>query len=103
MFDTVTLLITEEITNKNGEAIEQETPLDVAIVLQNVDRAQRDKYHQEGLGRAVRFKVALFGDAYNASQIPYFIYKGVRYSVRDFTMDKTQSACYIEGTSNRGA
>ena len=61
MYDQVTLITISQHKNKNGEYIETETRLDVPIVKQKVTREQRDKYNERGAGRALRFKIQLFG------------------------------------------
>lgn len=102
MFDEVTLITITQTKNKNGEYIETETRLDVPVVMQRVTREQRDKYNERGAGRALRFKVQLYGNSYNQDNTPYFIHEGIKYSVTDFTKDTTGTSYYIEGTSARG-
>lgn len=102
MFDQVDLVTIKTVRNKNGEKIEEETRTPVPIVKQTVKQEMRDAYNQRGLGRAMRFKVQLFGDSYNEINTPYFIYKGIRYSVTDFVPDVTGTSYYIEGTTTRG-
>lgn len=102
MYDQVTLITISQHKNKNGEYIETETRLDVPIVKQKVTRKQRDKYNERGAGRALRFKIQLFGPGYNQDNTPYFIHQGIKYSVTDFTQDNTGTSYYIEGTSARG-
>ena len=102
MFDEVTLITITQTKNKNGEYIETETRLDVPVVMQRVTREQRDKYNERGAGRALRFKVQLYGNGYNQDNTPYFIHENVKYSVTDFTKDTTGTSYFIEGTSARG-
>ena len=102
MYDQVTLITITQTKNKNGEYIETETWLDVPTVMQKVTREQRDKYNERGAGRALRFKIQLFGPGYNQDNTPYFYHQGIKYSVTDLTQDVTGTSYYIEGTSARG-
>lgn len=102
MFEEVTLIAIKQEKNVNGEVIEHEKEILVPIVEQKVSREQRDKNNERGLGSTVRFSVQFFGPGYNAQNIPYFIYQGVRYSVTDFTKDRTQTEYFIEGTTVKG-
>lgn len=102
MYDQITLITITQSKNKNGEYIENETRLDVPVVMQRVTREQRDKYNERGAGRALRFKVSLYGVGYNQENTPYFLHDGIKYSVTDFTRDTTGTSYFIEGTSARG-
>ena len=102
MFDQIDLIAITMTQNKNGEKIETEARITVPVEMQTIRREVRDKYNEKGLGRALRFKIYLFGISYNLDNIPYFIHNGIKYNVTDFNKEKTGSSYFIEGTSSRG-
>lgn len=102
MFDQVDLVFITKEKNKNREIIEKETRLSVPVESQRVSQTRRDKYHDEGLSNAYRFKVPFLGNIYE-EELPFFELNGVRYTIKDITHDTTKTHHYIEGVTAKGA
>ena len=100
MFDQIDLIVITQEKNKNGEIIKNERRVTVAATAENVTRQARERYNQEGLGRALRFKISLFGPMFWGNVV-YFEHNGRRYTVEDFTRDKTGTSYYIEGVTSK--
>ena len=102
MFDQITLVYKTQKKNSIGVLRDVDELIDVQATIQDVSRAQRTLYQQEGLTRAIRFKFMLLDPNFDLYNITHFKYNGITYSVKDITKDKTNTHGYIEGVTGKG-
>nr|DAJ47787.1 MAG TPA: hypothetical protein [Caudoviricetes sp.] len=102
MFDEIILIYKTITKNRFGAEIETNIEIPVQAEPQTIKRDVRDKYNQEHLSRAMRFKFMLLDSQYDVYNITQFKYHGTLFSVKDITKDKTNTHGFIEGVSARG-